>query len=259
MLGVIVLLLFCILLALRVPVSLSMLMASIVVILTMEVPLLVVPQYLVHGFSNFELLAIPFFILAAEIMNSGGMTTRIFKFGQAAVGWLPGGLAQVNVVGSVIFAGISGTAVADAAGLGRVEVKAMTDAGYDKGFAAATTIASCLIGPLIPPSVIAIVYAVAAEVSVGKMLVAGIGPGLLLAATLMIFCYFLARSGRYACPIVPFPSKQEFCVALWEGLPALLAPFSLSPSSSAACLPRPKPASSPHFTAWPFRCSFTAN
>jgi tripartite ATP-independent transporter DctM subunit len=225
MLGIVVLVLFSVLLALRMPVSMSMLIASVVVILAMDVPLLVVPQYLVHGLSNFEILAIPFFILAAEIMNTGGMTNRIFKFGQAAVGWMPGGLAQVNVVGSVVFAGISGTAIADAAGLGRVEIKAMTDAGYDKGFAAAITIASCLIGPLIPPSVIAIVYAIAAEVSVGKMLLAGLGPGLILAAVLMVFCYFIAKSGRYTCPVVPFPSKREFGIALWEGLPALLAPI----------------------------------
>jgi tripartite ATP-independent transporter DctM subunit len=226
MVGFGVLVLFCVLLALRVPISMAMLISSAVILIALaDVPLLVIPQYLVHGLSSFEILAVPFFILAAELMNSGGMTQRIFKFGQAAVGWMPGGLAQVNIVGSVIFAGISGTAVADAAGLGRVEIRAMTNAGYDKGFASAVTIASCLIGPLIPPSVIAIIYAIVAEVSVGKMLLAGVGPGLLLAAVLMVFCYFIAKSGRYACPIVPFPSRAEFVRALWEGLPALLAPI----------------------------------
>lgn len=224
MLGVLVLVLFCLLLALRVPVCMSMLIASIAVILSLDVPLLVIPQYLIHGLSNFELIAIPFFILAAEIMNSGGLTRRIFNFGEVCVGWMAGGLAQVSVVASMIFAGISGTAVADAAGLGRLQVKAMRDAGYDPAFAAAVTISASLIGPLIPPSIIAIVYAVAAEVSVGKMLLAGVGPGLLLGATLMIFCYYMARSGRYACPVVPLPSRAEFLRALWQGSPALLAP-----------------------------------
>jgi tripartite ATP-independent transporter DctM subunit len=100
----------------------------------------------------------------------------------------------------------------------------MREAGYDPGFAAAITISASLIGPLIPPSIIGIVYAVAAEVSVGKMLLAGVGPGLLLGATLMAFCYFLARSGRYACPVLPPPTRGEFLRALWQGLPALLAP-----------------------------------
>jgi len=224
MLGILVLILFCLLLALRVPVCMSMLIASVAVIMALDVPLLVIPQYLIHGLSNFELIAIPFFILAAEIMNSGGLTKRIFKFGEVCVGWMAGGLAQVSVVASMIFAGISGTAAADAAGLGRLQVRAMRDAGYDPGFAAAITISASLIGPLIPPSIIAIVYAVAAEVSVGKMLLAGVGPGLLLGVTLMIFCYYLAKSGRYSCPVVPVPSRREFLHALWNGSPALLAP-----------------------------------
>lgn len=224
MLGLSVLILFCVLLALRVPVCMSMLVASIAIILLMDVPLLVIPQYLIHGLSSFELIAIPFFILAAEIMNSGGLTKRIFKFGEVCVGWIAGGLGQVSVVASMIFAGISGTAVADAAGLGRLQVKAMRDAGYDPGFAAAITISASLIGPLIPPSIIAIVYAVAAEVSVGKMLLAGVGPGLLLGATLMAFCYYLAKSGRYSCPVSKIPSRGEFLRALWEGSPALFAP-----------------------------------
>ena len=224
MLGLSVIVLFCALLALRVPVCMSMLVASAAVILLLDVPLLVIPQYLIHGLSNFELVAIPFFILAAEIMNSGGLTRRIFRFGEVCVGWIAGGLAQVSVVASMIFAGISGTAVADAAGLGRLQVKAMRQAGYDPGFAAAITISASLIGPLIPPSVIGIVYAVAAEVSVGKMLLAGVGPGLLLGATLMVFCYVLARSGRYPCPVRPYPTRREFLAALWQGLPALLAP-----------------------------------
>ena len=226
MVGIAVLVLFTILLLLRVPVSLSMLMASLIVLVTMgNVPLLVVPQYIIHGLSKFELLAVPFFILAAEIMNAGGLTQRIYRFALACVGWMTGGLAQVNVVASVIFAGISGTAMADAAGLGRVEIKAMRDAGYDAAFSSAVTLASCMVGPLIPPSVVMIVYAITAEVSVGAMLLAGIGPGLLLAAVLMSFIYMLVKSGRFHCPTAPRPTRQELARSFWQGIPALVAPL----------------------------------
>ena len=228
MIGVAVLATFCLLMLLRVPVSLSMLMASLITIAAfIDVPLMVIPQFVVHGMSKFVILAVPMFILAAEIMNAGGLTDRIFRFALACVGWMKGGLAQVNVVGSVIFAGISGTAMADAAGLGRVEIKAMRDAGYDPGFACAVTLASCIVGPLIPPSVATIIYAIIAEVSVGKMLLAGLVPGLLLAAVLMVFVYILARSGRYACPTMPLPTSRELARTLWEGIPALIAPLMI--------------------------------
>ena len=228
MIGVAILATFCLLMLLRVPVSLSMLMASLITIAAfIDVPLMVIPQFVVHGMSKFVILAVPMFILAAEIMNAGGLTDRIFRFALACVGWMKGGLAQVNVVGSVIFAGISGTAMADAAGLGRVEIKAMRDAGYDPGFACAVTLASCIVGPLIPPSVATIIYAIIAEVSVGKMLLAGLVPGLLLAAVLMVFVYILARSGRYACPTMPPPTSRELARTLWEGIPALIAPLMI--------------------------------
>ena len=218
--------LFSVLLLLRVPVAMSMLFASLIVLVAQgEVPLIVVPQFIIAGLTKFELLAVPFFILAAEIMNSGGLTERIFRFALACVGWMRGGLAQVNVVASVIFAGISGTAVADAAGLGRVEVDAMRRAGYDTAFAAAVTLSSSVVGPLVPPSVVMIIYAIVAEVSVGKMLLAGVVPGLLLAAVLMVFIYWLARTGRVECPKTELPTGPEFRRALLEGVPALVAPF----------------------------------
>ena len=218
--------LFSVLLLLRVPVAMSMLFASLIVLVAQgEVPLIVVPQFIIAGLTKFELLAVPFFILAAEIMNSGGLTERIFRFALACVGWMRGGLAQVNVVASVIFAGISGTAVADAAGLGRVEVDAMRRAGYDTAFAAAVTLSSSVVGPLVPPSVVMIIYAIVAEVSVGKMLLAGVVPGLLLAAVLMVFIYWLARTGRVECPKTELPTGADFRRALLEGVPALVAPF----------------------------------
>lgn len=131
----------------------------------------------------------------------------------------------MNVWASVIFAGISGTAVADAAGLGRVEIEAMRKAGYDLKDAAGITIASCIIGPLVPPSVVAVIYAITAEVSIGRMLLAGAGPGLLLAVALSVSIWFMARTGRMHCPAVPRPTFAEFREALFDGLPAVATPF----------------------------------
>ena len=226
MVTVVVLSLFILLMLLRVPVAISMFMVSVLVLVWLgDVPLVALPQYAISGVSSFELLAVPFFILAAEIMNTGGLTTRIFRLALVASGWLPGGLAQVNIVGSVIFAGISGTAVADASGLGRVEIKAMREAGYDVGFSAGLTLASCIVGPLIPPSVIMILYALVAEVSVGRMLLAGIGPGLLLAGVLMAWVFWLVVTGRTPSPKVEIPRGRELRRIVIEGLPALAAPF----------------------------------
>lgn len=226
MITFIVLGLFALLFLLRVPVAVSMLLTSLIsLVLVVDVPLVVIPQYIVAACNKFEFLAIPFFILAAELMNSTGMTERIFRFAAMLTGRIRGGFAQVTIVASVIFAGISGTAVADAAGLGRVVVSTMKKAGYDLKFAAGLTIATCIIGPLIPPSVVGVIYAVTAEVSVGRMLLAGAGPGLLLAATLMIIVYWMARTGRVYCPEVPQPTRAEFWHAFWDGLPAVITPF----------------------------------
>jgi tripartite ATP-independent transporter DctM subunit len=226
MITFIVLGLFALFFLLRVPVAVSMLMVSMIVLVAIvDVPLVVVPQYLVAACAKFEFLAIPFFILAAEIMNSTGMTERLFRFAAVLTSWMRGGLAQVNVVASVIFAGISGTAVADAAGLGRVEVEAMRKAGYDLQMAAGITIATCIIGPLIPPSVVAVIYAITAEVSIGRMLLAGAGPGLLLAATLMATVWWLARFRPASFPEAPQPTREEFWAAIRGGLPAALTPF----------------------------------
>ena len=218
--------LFCLLLAASVPVAAAMIMASLAVLLYLgEIPLLVIPQFMVEGITKFELLAVPFFILAAEIMNASGITERIFRAALVIAGGVRGGLAQVNVIASVIFAGISGAAVADAAGLGRVEYKAMTDNDYEPGFSAAVTLASCIIGPLVPPSVILILFAVTAEVSVGRMLLAGFFPGLVVAAVLMIYIYWLVKSGRVVCPVVEPRPWRERGRDLWEALPALFAPL----------------------------------
>jgi tripartite ATP-independent transporter DctM subunit len=225
MVGMIVLVASIILLLVRVPISMSILIPSAIVIAVFfNVPLVAIPQYLVIGVNNFSVLAIPFFILAAEIMNEGGLTEAIFRFALACVGWITGGLAQVSVLASLIFSGMTGTAIGDAAGVGRVEIQAMQVAGYDKRFASAVVIVSCLLGPLVPPSIPLVVYAITANVSVGKMLVAGIIPALALTACMMLFIYVIAKSGKSVCPVVAFPGRRAFCKAFWRGLPALLAP-----------------------------------
>src|SRR5919109_5072180 len=140
---------------------------------------------LMSGIDSFPLLAVPFFILAGNLMNNAGITNRIYNFALALVGWMRGGLGHVNVLGSVIFAGMSGTAVADAGGLGTIEIKAMKDHGYDTRFAVGLTAASSTIGPIIPPSLPMVIYGVVGGVSIGQLFVAGIVPGLIMAGILM--------------------------------------------------------------------------
>src|ERR671928_1277980 len=141
------------------------------------IPDFVILHRMAGGIDSFPLLAVPFFILAGNLMNCAGITTRIYNFALALVGWLKGGLAHVNILGSVIFAGMSGTAIADAAGLGTIEIKAMRDHGYDLGFSVGVTAASATLGPIIPPSLPFVIYGMMANVSVGQLFLAGIVPG----------------------------------------------------------------------------------
>ncbi|MGD8174476.1 TRAP transporter large permease [Marinimicrobium agarilyticum] len=147
---------------------------------------------MIGGLDSFTLSAIPFFILAGHLMNAAGFTERIFAFARALVGWAPGGLGHVNIGASVVFAGMSGAAVADAGGLGAVEIKAMRDAGYERGFSVGVTAASSTIGPIIPPSLPLIVYGVVAEVSIGRLFAAGLLPGLIMAIALMVMVHVTA-------------------------------------------------------------------
>ena len=162
-----------------------------------KVPDIVVMHRMINGVDSFPLLAVPFFILAGNLMNTAGITNRIYDFAKALVGWMRGGLGQVNVGGSVIFAGMSGTAVADAGGLGTIEIKAMRDHGYDIDFAVGITAASSTIGPIIPPSLPMVIYGVMAGASIGQLFAAGFVPGLLMAVALMIMVAWYARRRNY--------------------------------------------------------------
>ncbi|WP_417243805.1 TRAP transporter large permease [Celeribacter sp.] len=155
--------------------------------------LTMLPQRMFAATTSFTLLAIPFFILAGNLMNTGGITHRIFRFADACVGHIRGGLGQVNVLASLFFSGMSGAAVADAAGLGQVELKAMNERGYDPDFSAAITAASSTIGPVFPPSIPFVLYSSITGVSVAKLFLAGVVPGVLMAIALMIAVYIVAR------------------------------------------------------------------
>lgn len=167
------------------------------VALTGDLPLLVVVHRMVNGIDSFPLLAVPFFIMAGNLMNSAGITDRIFHFAIAAVGWAKGGLGHVNVFASIIFAGMSGTAVADAGGLGTIEIKAMRDARYPDDFSIGITAASSVIGPIIPPSLPLVIYGVMANTSVGQLFAAGILPGLLIAVILFGWVAVVARLRKF--------------------------------------------------------------
>ena len=196
------------LLIIGVPVGIALAGSSMVwVLMSGSVPDFVVIHRMVNGVDSFPLLAIPFFILAGNLMNSAGITNRIFAFATACIGWLRGGLGHVNIIASVLFAGMSGAAVADAGGLGTIEIKAMRDAGYDDDFAVAVTAASSTIGPIIPPSLPMVVYGVMASASVGQLFTAGFIPGLLMAVALMLLVAWYAKKRNY-------PRDKRFSIRL---------------------------------------------
>lgn len=156
-------------------------------------PDFVILHRMAGGIDSFPLLAVPFFILAGNLMNSAGITNRIYDFAVAIAGWMRGGLAQVNIIGSVIFAGMSGTAIADAAGLGTIEIKAMKDHGYSTEFAVGVTAASSTLGPIIPPSLPFVIYGMMGNVSIGALFLGGVIPGLVMTAFMMGYVYYTAR------------------------------------------------------------------
>jgi len=166
-----------------------------------NIPLSLLPLKMMHGVNSFPLLAVPFFILAANVMNKGSITPRIFNFANSLVGHLRGGLGHVNVLASMIFAGMSGTAVADAAGLGALEIRAMRDQGYPLKFSTGITGASSVIGPIIPPSVAMVIYGWLSDVSVGALFIGGLVPGIMLGLALMGMTVVL--SYRVSMPLQP--------------------------------------------------------
>jgi TRAP-type C4-dicarboxylate transport system permease large subunit len=188
---------FLAMMATGVPVAIAMAGSALVyILLSGDLPPFVVVHRMISGIDSFPLLAVPFFIFAGTLMNNAGITNRIYNFALSLVGWLKGGLGHVNILGSVIFAGMSGTAIADAAGLGTIEIKAMRDHGYDMGFSVGVTAASATLGPIIPPSLPFVIYGMMANVSVGQLLLAGIVPGVVMAILMMLTVAYFAH--KYA-------------------------------------------------------------
>ena len=205
------------------PVAFCLCFTSILTMFLQDISLLAFVQNLSLGINSFPLLAVPFFILSGLLMNTGGMTHRIFNFANYIVGPIRGGLGQVNIAASLVFAGMSGAAVADAAGLGVVEIKAMKDAGYDSDFSVAITAASSTIGPIIPPSIIMVIYGIAAEVSIGRLFIGGIFPGFLMTLALAVLTYIIATRRNY-----PVEAKVKIMTVLKgfiNALPALFSPL----------------------------------
>lgn len=229
-----------------VPMSFSMLTGSVWFMLSSGMPQTLMIQRLIMAVGDsFSMLAIPFFMLAGTIMNAGGVATRIFDFCNTLVGHIPGGLGHVNVFCSVIFAGMSGSALADTGGIGAIELKAMKDQGFDDDFSAAVTGASSCLGPIIPPSTGMVLYAMMAEESVGTLFIAGVIPGIIMAAAMCLIVFFTAKKRNY--PVSPRVEWKERLRALWRAVPALLSPvillsgillgiFSATEASVVCCL-----------------------
>lgn len=184
--------------------------------------LAMLPQRMYYGTTGMTLLAVPFFILAGNLMNTGGVTTRIFRFAKALVGHVPGGLGQVSVIASVIFSGMSGSAVADAAGLGQIEHKAMIDEGYDPVVSASLVATSSIIGPIIPPSIPFVFYGALTMVSVPRLFLAGFIPGILMSITLMLIIVLLAKKKGF--PKSSRASAREILSSFKSAFFPLLAP-----------------------------------
>ena len=208
--------------ALGFPIALALVGGSLAYVAVAGVPEVVVVQRMLGGLNSFPLLAAPFFIYAGALMNEANVTDRIFGFARAMAGWMRGGLGHVNIGASVIFSGMSGAAVADAGGLGSMEIKAMRDAGYDDKFSVGVTAASSIIGPVIPPSLPLIIYGVSSSASIGKLFLAGIVPGLLMALSLSLMVWWLARRRGYPRDesFSPVNAWRAFKSAFW----ALLTP-----------------------------------
>ena len=184
------------------PVAIAMAGASLLyIVLSGDLPPFAIIHRMVSGIDSFPLLAVPFFIMAGNLMNHAGITNRIYNFALSLVGWLKGGLGHVNVIGSVIFAGMSGTAIADAAGLGTIEIKAMRDHGYDLEFSVGVTAASATLGPIIPPSLPFVIYGMMANVSVGQLFLAGILPGAVMALLMMLTVAYYAHKNNWGSDI----------------------------------------------------------
>jgi tripartite ATP-independent transporter DctM subunit len=224
--GFLVVLAFLVLFVLGFPVVLAIGIPCIVYIFTKDLPIDLVAQRTLYALDSFPLVAVPVFLFVGSLMNSAGISRYIYKFADTAVGRLPGGLAQVNIFGSLIFAGMSGSALADIGGLGRIEIDAMRSKGFSPGFAAAVTSSSAIVGPIFPPSIPLIIYGTVTGVSVIQLLLGGILPGLVCVAMLMLMTGWLAVRRDYP-RTERWPTRHELWRDFKPALPAIVAPVIL--------------------------------
>lgn len=214
---------FLVLIVLGVPIVFSAGLPALLYFVMEGTPLLIIPMRMYHGTCGFLLIAIPLFILAGTVMNTAGITMKIFNFANVLVGHIPGGLGQVNILASMIFAGMSGSAIADAGGLGAIELNAMKEKGYPLDFSIGLTGASSTIGPIIPPSIPMVIYAFLADQSVREMFLGGIVPGLIMGVCLFVVTYIIALR-------VNIPRRKnmasigKIASSFWTAFPSLLSP-----------------------------------
>ena len=220
--SVIILVVMIALMMLRVPVAFSMALAAVVALVIGDIPLTLVPQRMFNSLDSFPLLAIPLFVFVGEAMNTGGITTRIFNFAREYVKHITGSLGHVNVISNIIVAGMSGSAVADASAIGVVEIKAMEEDGFDRDWSAALTAASSTIGPIIPPSIPFVIYAIITETSIGRLFLGGVVPGLMMGISLMVLVYIMAKKRGYK--VEPKATWGERLTATRKAIPSLMTP-----------------------------------
>ena len=214
---------FIFLLILGIPVAYSLSISSFLYLFLAGIPITTLITRMVGSLNSFTLMAVPFFILAGQLMSTCGLTSKLVKFVRTLVGHFKGGLAQVNIVASIVFAGMSGAALADAGGLGSVLIPAMEEDGYDVSFAAAVTAASSIIGPIIPPSIPVVLYGVIAEISIARLFLGGVIPGLLMGLTMMALVRI--QDIKYSFPRYERSSFAEFKKHAGAGIIAILMPI----------------------------------
>lgn len=219
---ILLLVVFFILVCIRVPIAFSLGISAVTTIVYLGLPFTSVINQIYNGIDNFTLLAVPFFLLLGGLMNDGGITERLLQFSRVVVGHIKGGLAHINIFVSMMMAGLSGSAAADTAAIGPVLIPAMKKEKYDAGFSVAITACSSTLGVIIPPSIMMVVYGAMAQVSIGKLFLAGIVPGILIAGGQMGYSYYLAKKHEY--PSYPRATMKEATVSFGKAIPTLFLP-----------------------------------
>ncbi|WP_026368789.1 TRAP transporter large permease [Aminiphilus circumscriptus] len=227
MIGLFSIALFLVLILLRAPVASSLGFTAFVSVFLAGYPVEVLIMTLQNTVENVNYLAIVLFILVGNVANATKLSERIFGFATDMVGHIRGGLAQANILASMVFAGMSGSGIADCAGLGIIEMKAMTEYGYKRDFSAAVTAASAVVGPIIPPSISLVIYGVLANQSISKILLGGLVPGIFIGVSLMAVVYYLSVTGKVHSPLVPRLTYREKARSFGRNLSALFAPVIL--------------------------------